>query len=153
MTRDINWRAALFAVAVLLFIPGSAMAFCVFLHNGDRLICRTCSCSALSDAGVGGPCVDVLRTAHSTTKPPFDRIVRYSDSVVKLHSPNGRESPLASDAAQKQFDELFSQPNRRELFRRFKPAAGLISVERVKQLARDLGVPVVIAHTKSRTPS
>ncbi len=82
------------------------------------------------------------------------RSFRYSDIFATLHSRKGEEFPLASDATQRQFDEIRAQPNFKELFSSFKSLPGVISAERVEQLGRDLRVPVVpIAVTRFSRPS
>lgn len=140
MFKQTKLVSAVLAMAVILLSVGNAIAFAVFTSGGVKMICRTCSCAELSDAGVPlGNCVDALRTGPKV----YDKIIRYSANDVKLHSPDGRQFPLSSDAAQATFDEISTKPNFKQLVNRLKPAAGAISKERVERLAKELGVEVV----------
>lgn len=134
---------------LMLLLAGNGMAACEFTVDGVRLLCSTCTCAKLTaDEVKFESCIDWLARRVPSTPKRYDKILRYSDSYVTLHSRDGEEFPLASDATQKQFDEMLGQPNFKELFLRFRPAAGIISAERVENLARDLGVPVVYVKGK-----
>lgn len=136
-----KWVAVFIVLTIVLLFPGTAAAFCVFSSGGQKLICRTCSCAELADAGVNGNCVDVMARAN---KPPeYDKIIRYSESVVTLHSSTGREGQLASDTSQNKFDKLYDRSNRKERLKAFEAKAGRISAARVEQLARDLNIEIV----------
>lgn len=132
------------SIAFVPLLGSNAMAACEFTVDGVRLLCSTCTCAKLTADDVKfESCIDWLAKRVPSTPKRYDKIQRYSDFFVTLHSRNGEEFPLASDAAQKQFDEMYAQPNFKELFLSFKAVPGVISVERVEQLAKDLQVPVV----------
>lgn len=143
MSRKLNLVPVLLAIAAVFVFSGSAMAACLFrMPGGPILSCSTCSCGEMSDAGVGwSQCIDIFKVANPP-KTRFDKLIRYSDTNVRLRFGDGTESPLASDASQKQFNEILSQPNAKERLRRFKPSAGFVSNDRLNELAKLLGVSV-----------
>lgn len=149
MLRKFNLVPALFAISTVLVIASSTMAACIFRLEGGGpvLTCSTCHCDKMKEDGVHlSQCVDLMVTPNSP-RNGFDKIVRYSDTDVRLHSAGGTESPLASDAFQKQFDDMAKQPNLKENANRLRPTAGVISQERCAALARQLGVEIVEGHS------
>lgn len=141
MRTRMKLAASIISFMAVLFVQDKANAFCVFTSGGVKLVCTTCSCSRLVADGVPvGNCVDVLRTARPTG---YDKIIRYSASVVTLHSRSGKEERLASDATQSQFDAILSQRNATERLRQFKSQPGVISASRVNRLASELNLKVV----------
>lgn len=130
-------------MTVILLSVGNAMALSVFTVGGVKMICQTCTCGEMADAGVPlEHCVDTALIKPGAPKV-YDKLIRYSAEDVRLRSTEGKEFPLSSDAAQRQFDEISGQRNFRQLVGRLRPTAGVISQQRVERLAKDLGVEVV----------
>lgn len=144
MLRKMNLVSALFAAAVVLLSVGDARALAVFTVGGVKMICQSCTCAEMGDAGVPlEHCVDTALVVQPGAPKVYDKIIRYGAEDVTLHSPRGEEFPLASDAAQKQFDEIAARRDFKRLVGRLRPSAGPISQERVERLAKSLGVEVV----------
>lgn len=141
MSGKMRLVSSVVAMTVILLVVGNGMALAVFTVGGVKMICRTCTCAAMADAGVPlGHCVDTMR---KTGKPkPFDKLIRYSETDVRLQAPEGKEFPLSSDEAQKQFDQISTKPNK-ESVSRLRPTAGVISQQRCASLAKDLGIEFV----------
>jgi hypothetical protein len=142
MLRKMNLFSALFAMTVILAAVGTTQAFAVFTVGGVKMICQTCMCGEMASAGVPlDHCVDFMVVSNGPK--PYSKIIRYSENDVRLLSADGTQSPLSSDASQKQFDEIARHRNFKQLLGRLRPTAGVISAPRVERLAKDLGVEVV----------
>jgi hypothetical protein len=136
-----NLLSALFALTIMLAAVGSTKAFAVFTVGGVKMICQTCMCGEMASAGVPlEHCVDFMVTPN--TPRPYTKLIRYAENDVRLLAPDGTQSPLASDAAQKRFDEIAGQRNFKQLAR-LRSTAGLISQQRIERLAKDLQVEIV----------
>jgi hypothetical protein len=130
------------ACVMMILFTANAMALCLYKLNGLVASCSTCSCKELTDAGIGwSQCIDLAKQANDPKKG-YDKLIRYSGTEVRVHSVDGSESPLSSDASQKQFDEIMDQRNSKERLRRFKLTAGSVSEERARELSKMLGIPV-----------
>ncbi|NTW25252.1 MAG: hypothetical protein HGA37_11160, partial [Lentimicrobium sp.] len=130
-----------FVVLFLLFSHNSG-AVSVFTVKGVALVCPSCNCLAMQAKGASFEnCVD-LAISEAGSKPVsgFDRIIRYSDSKVMLHSADGKEIPLASDDVQDQFNELIKYPGWEKQLPALRISEGLISDKRLTEIANLTGL-------------
>lgn len=141
MLRKMNLFSTLFALTLMLAAVATAQAFAVFTVGGVKMICRTCMCGEMASAGVPlEHCVDFMVTANPK---PYTKLIRYSESDVRLLAADGTQSPLSSDAAQSQFDQISRQRNFQQQVGRLRPTKGAISASRLERLAKELGVEIV----------
>lgn len=148
--RKLSLVPALFAISMVCMFAGDAVAACLLRteKGGPILSCRTCTCDEMKAAGVPlNQCLDLFAQADPPKKR-FDKIIRYSDTNVTLHETNGTEWPLASDALQKQFDEVLNRPDFKDQIRRLRASLGAISAQRLAETAKLLGVEIEI-HKKA----
>lgn len=161
MLRKLNLVPALFALTAVFVFADSSMARCVFRMSsgGPILVCSTCTCGEMKDAGVNWDRCSDFMVKPDEPKTSADKIIRYSDTKVTVHYADGTETPIASDESQKQFDYIVVfkpgtskgvNPDLQERMRAFKPTVGHVSKERCDEIAKLLGVEV--QESKSGTP-
>lgn len=133
----------IFLLLIILFSAMKASAFVVFTVGGVKLICPTSTCAEMQAAGVNyESCIDIPTAMASAGGSPYQKLIRYSKSNVVLLGANGQESPLASDAVQKQFDDLMQQSGWEKKLSTIKIQPGDIGDARLSQIAGQMKLPI-----------